>query len=802
MTTLGRYEIMERLGTGSMGTVYRAHDTVLDREVALKTIRTDTEVDPELRERFYREARACARLQHHSIISVYDLGEIDRVAYIAMELLRGSDFRKVIEQRLEIPVATKIEVMAQVCEALAHAHSHGVIHRDIKPSNLFLTEKRHAKVLDFGIARLPSSRLTVAGKILGTPNYMAPEQILAKPSDPRSDIFSAAVVFFEFLVYAHPFQSPVIPRRIVEGPPDSPFDYNSSLPVPLESVFARALAKNPDERYQSADEFAVDLRALQDAVRQNSSPTFSRFQLPSVRDLPGSANLPPPLADPTLLTPPPPGEDPYEWRLSEVMRLIPEFESAVERFDATAARGFLAQLEAIQAVDSRFTKAVQLCRDKLAGIPAFSRIAAGAQASPSAAAAETESRTATAKVAAPVSDNEARRDPLTSPAIRPASSAPIPEIEPNKNGSHKPIDIDATIVLPREPMRAEPVPSRQAEPEPVQSREEASEPYPPSFPAVTSPPWRTMTPGPPVATIQWKHPKEWPKRTQQIAVAGVGVLLCVLLITILVAVLWPVPVDNAAGTAEVAADHTPVYKDKEPGSRVGFLARGTRVNVLKLPDSREQEWVRVQVTSPKPRKPGYMRVRDLVQWESTKPSSKLSLIEIFHPGDTGSDNEIEAKLDELEQFIVRFPKSKEASTAHLRAARLGIDLVRRAQAAGQAMSIADSRPETVRRHLDAIASDPSFAGQVQAAREALEKATSAGPTPADAVSNTSQQQPPESPPSASRVRSWVAQTRQALTVGDYGKAESLIEKIKKWQPDDEDLQRLEHDLRRQREIFR
>src|SRR5579863_9771765 len=262
MATLGRYEILEKLGSGSMGTVYRARDTVLDREIALKTIRTGADVEPELRERFYREARACARLHHPAIVIVHDLGEVDKTAYIAMELLEGSDFRKLIAERCEIPIAVKIEVMAQVCEALAHAHQNGIIHRDVKPSNLFLVDNQRAKVLDFGIARLPSSQLTVAGRILGTPNYMSPEQVLGKQTDARSDLFSAAVVFFEWLVYKHPFQSGSIPRRIVESDPDTLFEVDSNLPVPLNNVLLRALAKDADQRYATGEEMATELRAV------------------------------------------------------------------------------------------------------------------------------------------------------------------------------------------------------------------------------------------------------------------------------------------------------------------------------------------------------------------------------------------------------------------------------------------------------------------------------------------------------------------------------------------------------------
>ena len=137
MFKLGRYEISEQLGAGSMGVVYRARDAMLDRDVAVKTIRTGAEVEPEIRERFYREARACARLEHPNIVTIYELGEIDGTAYFAMELLKGCDFRRIIHERRDMPIEVKLELMIQVCEALDHAHRLGIVHRDIKPSNLF-----------------------------------------------------------------------------------------------------------------------------------------------------------------------------------------------------------------------------------------------------------------------------------------------------------------------------------------------------------------------------------------------------------------------------------------------------------------------------------------------------------------------------------------------------------------------------------------------------------------------------------------------------------------------------------------
>ena len=267
MTTLGKYEIVQELGTGSMGVIYRARDTILDRDVALKTIARAGSLDPELKERFYREARSCAKLQHANIVTVYDLGEQDGCAFIAMELLLGSDLRKFITEKQTLPVDVKLELAAGVCDGLHHAHSHGIVHRDIKPSNIFLNEDGRAKLLDFGVARLPTSSLTIMGRVLGTPHYMAPEQIMGKQCDVRSDVFSLAIVFFEFLTYSHPFFGESIPKRILHEPPDSMLARNPQLPPELEPVIAKGLEKDPALRYQTAAEFGDALRSALNQLR-------------------------------------------------------------------------------------------------------------------------------------------------------------------------------------------------------------------------------------------------------------------------------------------------------------------------------------------------------------------------------------------------------------------------------------------------------------------------------------------------------------------------------------------------------
>jgi serine/threonine protein kinase len=245
-----------------MGTVYRARDTVLDRFVALKFLHTDRNLEPELKERFYREARLGAKLWHPNIAFIFDLGEAGDDLYIAMELLDGADLRSYIEKKRPMSLERKIELIVQACDGIAHAHRHRVVHRDLKPSNIFIHQDREAKILDFGIARLPTSTLTAVGDVLGTPKYMSPEQIQSKPCDKRSDLFSAAIVFYEFLVYAHPFRSDVIPRRIASEPPNSLYDHMKDCPPGLEELLMRGLAKNPEERIQTAEEFGAGFRRI------------------------------------------------------------------------------------------------------------------------------------------------------------------------------------------------------------------------------------------------------------------------------------------------------------------------------------------------------------------------------------------------------------------------------------------------------------------------------------------------------------------------------------------------------------
>jgi eukaryotic-like serine/threonine-protein kinase len=263
---IGRYKIVSELGRGAMGVVYKAKDPVLDRTVALKTIimGEDASGRSEYQARFFLEAKAAGRLNHPHIITIYDYGEEGDLAWMAMELLDGTELRS---RMLEgtIPVAEAIDIAQQVAEGLGYAHEHGVVHRDVKPSNIMLMPRGKVKIMDFGIARMRASDLkTSTGVVLGTPRYMSPEQVAGAPVDHRSDIFSLGTVLYEMVTRTALFSgndTPQILHNVASFQPIAPSRVNPEVPAMLDFVVARALKKEPDVRYQDAYELAADLRA-------------------------------------------------------------------------------------------------------------------------------------------------------------------------------------------------------------------------------------------------------------------------------------------------------------------------------------------------------------------------------------------------------------------------------------------------------------------------------------------------------------------------------------------------------------
>ena len=263
---IGRYKIVSELGRGAMGVVYKAEDPNLDRTVALKTIHLekDAEGGADYRKRFMLEAKAAGKLTHANIVTVHDFGEVDGIAYLAMELLEGTDLRKRVQQA-PIPPIEAVEIAGQVAEGLAFAHHRGIVHRDIKPANIMLLERGPAKIMDFGLARMRlADHKTSTGIVLGTPRYMSPEQISGQPVDQRSDIFSLGIVLWEMLTGRRLFsgtEMAQVSHSITYDEHEPPTRVNPDLPAMLDFVVARALKKDAAVRYQDADEMAADLHA-------------------------------------------------------------------------------------------------------------------------------------------------------------------------------------------------------------------------------------------------------------------------------------------------------------------------------------------------------------------------------------------------------------------------------------------------------------------------------------------------------------------------------------------------------------
>jgi serine/threonine-protein kinase len=276
---LGRYDIIRVLGKGAMGVVYEGRDPNLDRVVAIKTIRVQNltpEAALEYEGRFRTEARSAARLHHPNIVSVFDSGQDGGIAYLVMEFIQGEDLKQHLECGARFSVRSSIVMLHELLMALDHAHRQNVVHRDIKPANMLMEVTGRIKLTDFGVARIQEpdeTNLTQVGGAVGTPKYMSPEQARGLRGDSRSDVFSAAVVLYELLTGTLPFtgenQFSVI-HQIVSQDAKPPSSINPELPVAMDAVLARAMAKNPDERYATARDFAVALRAV--AQEMNATP--------------------------------------------------------------------------------------------------------------------------------------------------------------------------------------------------------------------------------------------------------------------------------------------------------------------------------------------------------------------------------------------------------------------------------------------------------------------------------------------------------------------------------------------------
>ncbi|MGH9558921.1 MAG: protein kinase domain-containing protein [Bryobacteraceae bacterium] len=662
MNQVGKYEVHGEIGTGSMGVIYRARDTILEREVALKTIAGAGGLDPELKERFYREARAGARLQHPNVVTVFELGEHEGMMFLALELLSGCDLRQFIAERRALSVAEKIEAMAAVCDGLHHAHQHGIVHRDIKPSNIFLTSQGIAKILDFGVARLVSSQFTMMGRVLGTPFYMAPEQILGKPCDARSDVFSAALVTFEFVAYAHPFAGESIPKRIMNEAPDSLLACNASLPAVLEAAIVKALAKDPAERYQDAGAFAQALRAAME-MAPHAAHVAAAVEMPAADPVPHALQY-----------------ASTEIKMSEILAALQEFDALLEKENVRAARPVLARIEQLAKADDRFATAAAQSRTRLDELEARLPVQPAAPPPPPPVSAP-------APPPAPV---------VAAPPPPPAPPPPVVETPISNRGSAistAPVSTgDATSFFDTTAVRAAATPPKPAPPAPPKIE--------PPKPAATAPPPAPAKPPAPVETkkpIEVKKtvpaaaPKPPPTPAKPAAVnpaaakaaaakpanakpAKIGPILgAIAAIAIVLAAAAAYLVLHrtqavrapALATAQVSAAQAKLWSSPiDSASVVVTLKKGDTVNVIRPPRARTQEWTEVQYISGKRIYPsGAMKTADLDSWNSTKPDVALGLVEMYAPPEGAPAADLANYEQKLTEFLQRFPDSEQKAQA-------------------------------------------------------------------------------------------------------------------------------------------
>jgi len=268
---LGRYEIKGVLGKGAMGLVYDGVDPTLNRRVAIKTILTrnlDAATAKQYAMRFQREVRAVARINHPNIVQVYDFGQDGDLAFIVMEYIEGKELKDAFDRKELFDLGTTFRLMGQLLSALDYAHEAGVIHRDIKPANVMVDAKGHAKLTDFGVARIEdpdaaTGEATRAGAVIGTPSYMSPEQIQGQSIDRRTDIFSAGILFYQLLTGQKPFEGTqwALAKKIIQDDPVWPSQV-VQIPATIDRVVACALAKAPEQRYQRAKDFGDDLKRI------------------------------------------------------------------------------------------------------------------------------------------------------------------------------------------------------------------------------------------------------------------------------------------------------------------------------------------------------------------------------------------------------------------------------------------------------------------------------------------------------------------------------------------------------------
>ena len=313
---IGKYQIVELIGEGAMGVVYRATDSVLGRTVAIKVMSASIARQEDLRQRFLREAQAAGSLQHPNVVTIYDLGELDGHLFIAMEYVHGTDLEKLMELSEPLSLQSKLDIVVDVLTGLSYAHRKGIVHRDIKPANIRVGDDGRAKIMDFGVAHLASSSITRTGLVVGTPSYMAPEQVMGGKALPETDIFAVGAVLYQLLTGEKPFEAPTLQSlfyKIVTDMPKPIVEMMPGLPPALDRIARKALAKDTAARYHTALEMANEITHVRAQLSGAPYPASISLETVAVTKAEAEATLasqstPPvaaaPLAAATITAPP------------------------------------------------------------------------------------------------------------------------------------------------------------------------------------------------------------------------------------------------------------------------------------------------------------------------------------------------------------------------------------------------------------------------------------------------------------------------------------------------------------------
>ena len=277
-TFAGRYQVIEELGHGGMGRVYKVHDTEIKEKVALKLLRPEISLDKEAVERFSNELKLARKISHRNVCRMFDLGRAEGTTFITMEFVPGEDLKSFIHRSKQLSMGTAISIAKQVCEGLEEAHRLGVVHRDLKPGNIMIDKDGDAKIMDFGIARSLSGRgITGAGVMIGTPEYMSPEQVEGKDVDQRSDIYSLGIIIYEMLTGRIPFEGDTpftIGVKHKSERPRDPRELNPQIPQDLGRLVLKCLEKDGAKRYQSAGELRTDLEKIEQGYADDRARRF------------------------------------------------------------------------------------------------------------------------------------------------------------------------------------------------------------------------------------------------------------------------------------------------------------------------------------------------------------------------------------------------------------------------------------------------------------------------------------------------------------------------------------------------